>query len=280
MIEVVKFAGEPSTADRFADEDSHRKVPEVAATMFVLPVLDVLRGRAVAALGGDRGHYVPASTVLEAGPAPVDLARAFRDQLGFEGVYLADLDAIEGHSPPSVALYRDLDRLGLRVWVDAGVRSSSDLKVVLDAGVALAIVGLETVDGPAELARMVEAVGPDRLAFSLDLVDGRPIVPTFPRWGTEDPERLVDQAVEASIRRVIHLDLARVGTGRGLSRSALLPRLGVDWIVGGGIAGPDDLDEVGRLGMAGALVGRAIRSGRISRLDLDARPWISGRRTS
>ncbi len=248
--------------------------------MNVIPVLDLKGGRAVRALGGDRAAYEPLASVLEAGSDPLDLARACRAILGVGSIYLADLDAIEGDRAPDLGLFRGLGELGLAAWVDAGVRTAGDLPGLFGAGVAVAVVGLETVAGPDELARMVDEAGPDRLAFSLDVRDGRPLVPTRGSWGTDDPDRLVDRAIAAGIRRIIHLDLARVGTGRGLSRPALLPRPGVEWAVGGGIAGPEDLDELRPLGVAAALVGAAIHSGRIGSVDLDARPWISGRRTS
>ena len=76
--------------------------------MRVIPVLDLLAGRAVWARRGIRVSYAPVRSALlpEAGDA-VALARAFRRTLGCEECYVADLDAIMG-APPQHALLRRL----------------------------------------------------------------------------------------------------------------------------------------------------------------------------
>ncbi len=248
--------------------------------MIVIPVLDVRRGRAVRALAGDRHSYRPLRSVLGAGSDPVELARACRETLGLRALYLADLDSLADGSPPALGLYRTLADLGLATWIDSGVRDSGDLEALFGAGVGVAVVGLETVRGPDELAAIVEEAGPDRVAFSLDVREGRPLVPTLGAWGTEDPERLADRAIASGVRKLIHLDLARVGTGRGAARLDLAPRAGVERIVGGGISGPEDLDDLAGRGVAAALVGSAIHSGRVGPGDFGPEGWISGRRTS
>ncbi len=249
--------------------------------MIVIPVLDVRLGLAVRAQGGDRASYRPLRSVLGAEADPVELARGCRDTLGLRSLYLADLDALSDGSPPAFGLFRRLADLGLTTWVDAGVREAADLPALFEAGVGVAVVGLETVRGPEELARAVDLAGPARVAFSLDLREGRPIVPTRDNWGTDEADRLAERAIEAGARRLIHLDLARVGTGRGAARLPLAPRAGVERIVGGGVSGPDDLDDLARRGADAALVGMAIHSGRVGAGDFDeAEGWISGRRTS
>jgi phosphoribosylformimino-5-aminoimidazole carboxamide ribotide isomerase len=91
--------------------------------MRIIPVLDVRRGRAVHAVAGHRAHYRPLESILHAEPDPLELARAMQDRLGAPEVYLADLDAIEG-GPRAEGLYRAISGLGLRLWVDPGVRDA------------------------------------------------------------------------------------------------------------------------------------------------------------
>ncbi len=244
--------------------------------MRVIPVLDVRSGRAVHAVAGDRAHYGPLRSVLHAGSDPVDLARAARDVLGLGELYLADLDAIVDGSAPALPLLRALAGLGLTTWVDAGVRDAADVPRLIGAGVARVVVGLETVRGPSALAGIVAAAGADRVAFSLDLVDGRPLVDTRGEWGTDDPGALADLAVDAGVRALIRLDLARVGTGRGVGPALDRDRPGVDRIVGGGVAGPADLAALARLGYAAVLVGSALHDGRIGAGDVAARASSPG----
>ncbi len=217
-------------------------------------------------------------SIWHASPDPIALARALRERLGAVELYLADLDAIAGH-PPALELYHTLSALGLTLWVDAGARELDCVQPLFDAGVGVVILGLETLRGPL-LRRVGSAHHPgsrqraaptlrsDSYAFSLDLRGGRPLVPTAAAWGTSDPQRLAHMAIEAGLRRVIVLDLARVGTGQGLGTLSLLAALrtshpDIELIAGGGIAGLEDLRVLNDLGLDAVLVGSALHDGRL-----------------
>src|SRR5260370_25522999 len=53
--------------------------------------------------------------------------RAFREQLGLEEIYLADLDAIAG-ARPAWNMYREIQALGCRLWVDRSEEHTSELQ--------------------------------------------------------------------------------------------------------------------------------------------------------
>ena len=239
----------------------------------VIPVLDLKAGRAVHAIGGDRDHYHPLRTRLHADSEPLGVARAFRDVLNLHEVYVADLDAIAGGAP-SYSLYRAIGALGLGLWVDAGVRDRTALAPLLAAGVSSLIVGLETVHGPRALAGIVSELSPQQLVFSLDLRDGLPLIGGDPaEWGTADAFSLACSAVAHGIRRVLVLDLARVGTGQGTGTMTLLKRLREDDLdleitVGGGIAHRDELLALAQAGADAILVGSAFHDGRLGVADL------------
>jgi phosphoribosylformimino-5-aminoimidazole carboxamide ribotide isomerase len=63
------------------------------------------------------------------------------------------------------------------------------------------------------------------------------------------------------------LDLARVGSGRGIDRSLIVkaqaefPDLTI--LAGGGITGPEELSELHSLGISGALIATALHNGAI-----------------
>ena len=235
--------------------------------MRIIPVLDLKGGQAVHAVAGDRARYRPLVSRYHPEPDPVGIARGLRDEFGATEVYVADLDAIINRAAPELATFRALADLGLTVWADAGSEDTKHLALLLGAGVARVVVGLESIRGPAALAAVVAQAGQGRVVFSLDLRAGVPIIASGATWAGDptDAANLVAQAVTAGVRSVIRLDLATVGTGRGVagipSASATWP--GVEWITGGGVAGPEDLAAVARLGYAAVLVGSAVHDGRI-----------------
>jgi phosphoribosylformimino-5-aminoimidazole carboxamide ribotide isomerase len=239
----------------------------------LIPVLDLKAGRAVRAIGGDRAHYQPLATRLHAGPDPVGVARGFRDALGLREMYLADLDAIAG-GPPSRGLYQAIRALGHDLWVDAGIRDRATLAPLLDPAIGSIVAGLETVRGPSALGEILAAVSADRLVFSLDLRDGAPLIADdAPAWGTTDPFALARSAVALGVRRLLLLDLSRVGTGRGTGTLALVASLraldpDLEISAGGGIADRDDVRRLAQAGASVVLIGSAFHDGRIVAADL------------
>jgi phosphoribosylformimino-5-aminoimidazole carboxamide ribotide isomerase len=239
----------------------------------VIPVLDVKDGLAVHAVAGQRSHYRPVQSLLHPSADPLELARAYRDLLGFHELYVADLDAI-ARGEQDHALYSELTGLGLDVWLDAGVRSENDLHRLVDNPRTTIVVGLETIRGAAALEAILRLAGAHRVVFSLDLFAGVPRVSAGAAWISTDPDELSGQLVDLGVRRLLLLDLSRVGTGSGTGTEALLSRLrarypGMEISVGGGISDLDEITAFRGQGAAAVLVGSALHDGRIGSRDLD-----------
>jgi phosphoribosylformimino-5-aminoimidazole carboxamide ribotide isomerase len=242
----------------------------------VIPVIDLKGGMAVHAIGGRRDQYQPLRSVWQASPSPIALADALRAGLGIDQLYVADLDAIEGLGLNRGILER-LAARGFQLWLDAGVRDLESLEPL--AGIASdrlrVVVGLESVAGPAALGAIIERVGSDRAIFSLDLDEGRPRIATGADWSSDEPLGIASQAIELGIRSLILLDLARVGTDRGIGTEPQLIRLrtrdpAIAVSVGGGVRGMEDLLRLKEKGASSVLVGSAIHDGRIGRRELES----------
>lgn len=239
--------------------------------MRVLPVLDVMGGHVVRGVGGQRQEYRPVRSRLTASSRPLEVAQAFRDQLGLEEIYLADLDAIAG-AEPAWSIFAGLRERGFRLWVDAGVRTLTRACQLVEAGSDDIIVGLETVQGPAELAEIVRALG-DRVVFSLDLREGKPLGERRV-WEVDDALPIAAQAVRLGVRRLLVLDLARVGLGAGVGTSELCAHLSaaapdVEIGAGGGVRDRADIEALRSCGVRCVLIASALHDGRLTRADLD-----------
>jgi phosphoribosylformimino-5-aminoimidazole carboxamide ribotide isomerase len=234
--------------------------------MRVIPVLDLLGGRAVHARGGVRSEYGPVRSVLYQGDDPLGLALACCEAVGGVEIYLADLDAIGG-GPADLGFLRRAADAGLRVWVDAGVREPSRVAQLFDAGAGTVIAATETVPGASALEAITRGSTPGSIAFGLDLRHGRPILAAEGAWPAADAEGLVETAWRLEVRRVVTIDLGRVGTGTGFGGADLLSALGrwpgLEIAAGGGVAGPADLGALEQLGVSAALVGSALHDGRL-----------------
>ena len=240
--------------------------------MRVIPVLDILGGRAVHARAGNRASYAPLSSQL-APDAPGDalaIARAFADRLGFTELYLADLDAIM-RRPPQRALRRAIAgaRPAVAAWMDAGVASTDQARELVDDGAERVIIGLETLapapDPREALERLVRGIDPaNRAVFSLDLRAGQPDA-ADPALRALPPLELAKLAASSGVATIIVLDLARVGTGAGvdlaLIRAVRRALPGIELVAGGGVRDAAELDRLADAGVDAALVGSALHHG-------------------
>jgi phosphoribosylformimino-5-aminoimidazole carboxamide ribotide isomerase len=252
--------------NRIADQQLSDGDPD----MRVIGVLDLMSGQVVRGVGGRRHDYRPVLSQLTASSRPLDVACAFREHFGLTELYLADLDALAG-AAPAWETYAELRALGFCLWVDAGVRDAAGAQGLARAGVERVVVGLETVAGPAALAEAVRDLA-ERVVFSLDLRGGVPLG-NVSCWGGGAAGEIARQALRLAVRRVLILDLARVGTGTGpgareLCRQLALEHPQVEVSAGGGVRGRADLERLREDGVQVVLVASAFHDGRLARQDL------------
>jgi HisA/HisF family protein len=233
--------------------------------MRVIGVIDLKDGVAVHAVRGERQRYRPVRSGLVEGADPVDVARALRDRLGLNELYVADLDAIAGglgHDETLRALAAEAE-----LMVDAGAGDAAGVERVLSLGAARAIVGTETLADAAAFAKLPL----DRLVLSLDMRAGE-VLARDPELATLGPGEALARLTRAGLREAIVLDLARVGSGEGPDVELVrelhgrFPRLAL--LAGGGVRDAADLRALAQAGAAGALVATALHSGAIGRDDL------------
>jgi phosphoribosylformimino-5-aminoimidazole carboxamide ribotide isomerase len=232
--------------------------------MRLIPVIDLKDGLVVRGIAGRREEYRPIVSQLVSEPTPQAVATAFVNQFGFGEVYVADLDAIGGKSP-SVDAYQAIASAGLKLWIDAGIGTEQAARR-FEADTTI-IMGLESLDSPAELEGVIRQRGADRLIFSLDLKSGRPLT-KIESW-QRSPFEIADAAVGLGVRRLIVLDLADVGVGGGISTLELIGQLRaahpeLELIAGGGVRGLADLQQMAAAGCDAALVASALHDGRIT----------------
>jgi phosphoribosylformimino-5-aminoimidazole carboxamide ribotide isomerase len=243
----------------------------VESTLRIIPVIDLKQGQVVRGVGGRRDEYQPIESQLCRDARPETVAAAFAG-LGFAEAYIADLDAIEKGTWYFSGEGGIGSFAGLELLVDAGLRTAEDAQRAARVEVegqplAGIVAGLESVDSPQTLAEMLTVVGPQRLIFSLDLKGGLPLTEAT-AWQGLSPEEIATIALRVGVRRMIVLDLAKVGMGTGVGTEPLCRLLrcqdaDLEIIGGGGVRTAVDLDALARAGCDAALVASALHDGRL-----------------
>lgn len=232
--------------------------------MKVIPVIDILNGIVVHAVRGRRKEYQPLKSVLCASANPLDVATAFK-ALGFDELYVADLDAITGKHTNFSILKQIADRTGLELTVDAGITDLEKAEKVRRSHVSNIVIGTETLTNINFVKEAIKFLGREKVVVSLDLIDGK-VTGRFELGKFRDPVALSREFQEMGVAKIIMLDLARVGSGEGVNLPILkkvMRKLGTNVIVGGGVRDVKDLLELQDIGVFGALLATALHSGRI-----------------
>ncbi|WP_117236771.1 1-(5-phosphoribosyl)-5-[(5-phosphoribosylamino)methylideneamino] imidazole-4-carboxamide isomerase [Thermus sediminis] len=226
--------------------------------MLLIPALDLKGGQAVRLLEGDPARETPYGDPLLA-------ALRFQEE-GARYLHLVDLDRALGTGNNREALLRLREVLRVPFELAGGIRTLEALQEALALGADRAVVGTVAVKDLALLERMLSVAGPGRLAVALD---ARGLEVVVAGWRERAPVSALDLLktwAAMGVRTLIYTDVRRDGTLLGLDLEAVA-RVREAWphalIAGGGIAGLGDLLALGRLGVEGAILGKALYEGRI-----------------
>jgi len=232
--------------------------------MKVIPVIDVLNGVAVHGIRGERERYQPLKSTLCRSADPLDIALTF-ESLEFSSLYLADLDAILGKSA-NFNIYRQImTQTRLDLMVDAGIADITKAKKVLATEVSKIVIGSETLNSLDFLGQAVKAFGEDKVVVSIDLKKGK-VLSVSEAIASMDAVSFAQKLRKIGVNQIIFLDLDRVGTEHGINLALLrsvLEKTGVEVLVGGGIRSLQELEELRKLGVSGALVATILHNGKL-----------------
>lgn len=225
--------------------------------LVLLPAVDVRGGRAVRLVKGEL------SAETQYGE-PIDAAKSF-EKSGAEWIHLVDLDAAFGTGTNHELLRDVIAELDLKVELSGGIRDEESLARALGTGCARINLGTAALENPEWTATVIARYA-DRIAIGLD-VRGRIL---SARGWTKDGGDLFETVARLDSEgcaRYVVTDVNKDGTLQGpnfelLESVCAITKAPV--IASGGISSLADLmalRERTRIGIEGAIVGKALYSG-------------------
>lgn len=214
----------------------------------VIPVLDILNGNIVRAVGGRRGAYAPLESPLVSSPDPLPFVEKVRSLFGMELFYIADLDAIMGKGSNAILIERLVERTTCSFLLDGGYRGIGD---IAELPRVTPVLGSETFEEWRDLGDL------SRITVSVDTYRGNLVTTKYDLT----VDTLLELARAAGAKSFIHLRMEAVGEGLFDTAALIPPRLGEKWIAGGGIRSRADLKALADAGYSAALVSSALHEG-------------------
>ena len=225
--------------------------------MIVIPAIDLLDGKAVRLLRGERDS----ATIYS--DRPWELAAEII-AAGADRLHIVDLEGAFSGAPVARAAIERIAGAAaaenIPVQVGGGLRDRAAVEAVFAAGARWAVLGTAAVRQPA-LVRELCAAFPQRIIVAVDARDGVVAIEGWTEAAAVRAEELGRRAAGWGAAALLYTDVARDGTGTGPaveSTAALSRAVPVPVIASGGIGSLDDLRALNAAGVAMAVVGRAL----------------------
>lgn len=234
--------------------------------MEIIPAIDLIDGQCVRLTQGDYQQQKKYSD------DPLAVAQRFADH-GLRRLHLVDLD---GARQKQVVNLRVLEQIAsqtsLTIDFGGGVQSDQDLRRVLEAGAQQVTGGSIAVRQPEVFRGWLERYGPDKIILGADAKHRQVAVSGWQEQVAIDVVDYIDDYHQRGVRYVICTDVAKDGLLQGPSFSLyqeILDKVpNVQLIASGGITSADDLRQLHRMGLYGAIIGKALYEGHIRLTDL------------
>ena len=231
--------------------------------MIIYPAIDLKDSKCVRLYKGDMKEAVIYNE------DPVAQARSF-EEAGFSWLHIVDLNgAIQGRSVNTDAVSKIVKSTGLKTQLGGGIRELASIDKWLSAGVDRVILGTAAVRNP-DLVVEACKLFPHKIAVGIDARKGKVAVAGWTVDSEMEVTELVKRLEGVGVCAIIHTDIDRDGTGKGLNieaTKALAEATSIPVIASGGVASIEDLQKVKDAKLAGVIAGRALYEGTLDPKD-------------
>ena len=227
--------------------------------MLIYPAIDIYDGQAVRLY---KGNYQE-MTVYHSDPLIV--AQEFQ-RLGATHIHLVDLEGAKLGTTPNFNLVAAIKAYtGLFCEIGGGIRDMATISKYLDAGIDRVILGTAAVTTPGFVEQAVQSYG-DRIAVGIDIKDGYVAIKGWTETSQEKALDFCEKMQAVGVKTMICTDISRDGAMRGANHQLyqeLSGRFHMNIIASGGVSSIEDVKQLARLNIHGAIVGKAYYTGAI-----------------
>ncbi len=227
--------------------------------MNILPAIDIRGGKVVRLTKGDYDNM----TVYRDSPAEV--AKEFL-AAGAENLHVVDLDGARDGTPVNLSAIRELCEVkGLLIEVGGGIRNLERIEQYLSLGVGRVILGTAAVRDFSFVEAAVKRFT-DAVAVGVDAKDGMVAVSGWEEVTALPAFSFCEKLRDAGVKTVIYTDISKDGALNGTNLAvyeALRQIEGLNIIASGGITFEDEIRALSKMGLYGAILGKALYEGRL-----------------
>lgn len=233
--------------------------------MLLIPAIDLMNGKIVRLSRGDP----KTAKIYEQFGGPVETARKWHDD-GARKLHIIDLDAAFGTGNNRVVISEIAKSINLPIQVGGGIRSFEIAKELLLSGVRQVILGSLAFSSETVISEIQREFGVEAVIVALDNKDSKIMVEGWKTTTDLTVEDALEKFTSLGVNRFLITSITKDGMLSGpdletLSQACQYPNVKV--IAAGGIGALKDLAALKRVGVEGAVIGKALYEDRFTLKD-------------
>lgn len=227
--------------------------------MKIFPAIDLYGGKAVRLYKGDYNNMTVYSH------RPEEVAAGFF-KCGAEFLHLVDLEgARDGNTPNMETVKKIRAATDAFIEIGGGIRNTETVEKYIFAGINRVILGTAAVKDRNFLLNAVEKYG-DKIAVGVDIKDGLVAIKGWTEKSEFNGIEFCREMEKIGVKTVICTDISRDGAMRGTNLElykTLKNSLSLNIIASGGVTDMNDVIALSKIGVYGAIIGKAYYTGAI-----------------
>ncbi len=231
--------------------------------MIIFPAIDLYDKKAVRLYKGDYQNMTIYSD------NPIEIARDF-ESAGATHIHMVDLEGAKDGTTPNIDIVADVAKnTNLFVEIGGGIRDMATVDKYLSAGVGRVILGTAAVNDREFLLSAVSKYG-DKIAVGADVKDGYIAIKGWLEKSQLTLNDFLADMQSIGVKYIICTDISKDGAMRGTNLqlyNELSQKYSMHITASGGVSTLDDVKELRKMNLYGAIIGKAYYIGAIDLKD-------------
>lgn len=227
--------------------------------MIIFPAIDLYDKKAVRLFKGDYDQM----TIYSDNPTGV--AKDFEAN-GATHMHIVDLEGAKFGSTPNIEVVKEIkSATSLFCEIGGGIRDMKTIDTYIEAGIDRVILGTAAVTDDEFLKEAVEKYG-EKIAVGADIKNGYVAIKGWIEKSEFECFDFCGKMQGLGVKTLICTDISKDGAMKGTNHAlykALSEKFDMQIVASGGVSSLEDVKKLSKLGLYGAIIGKAYYTGAI-----------------
>src|SRR6478609_2746326 len=221
--------------------------------MTIIPAIDIIDGKCVRLTQVDYGQ----KTIYNENP--LEVAKEF-EAAGLQRLHLVDLDGAKAGAVQNWKVLQSIaTNTSLVIDFGGGIKKEEDLNIVFNSGAALATIGSLAVKNETVFVEWIQKYGANKFLLGADVKEEKIAISGWLETTDIEIYDFIEKYMAHGITQIFCTDVSKDGKLEGPSTELyqnIIQRFpGLYFIASGGVSSIAALEDLKRIGCAGAIVG-------------------------